>query len=254
MFKVSQKSGGTQVAAATSQHRSLGNFSTVKTKMALAKRTRHRQRDGCAKKWKKRCHSYLCRDSTHLTSPGACNSNHIPESKWFRQPGWVQECQEQSRHCYSQRMGVERGYEIYFLKYFFSWTVPVYYSCIFDLFKYCQFQIVVLSSFVSTSSILKRYFSSLDTFCIYYWFFMRWGQSISCRWNLRTKEGFNFSVVMKLERPPVIYLAPRISKYSSQPFLSTQTNLRFSLCRKTAFHYKSQTWAANKCILSNPVM
>lgn len=45
---------------------------------------------------------------------------------------------------------------------------PCVLSCIFDLFKYCQFQIVMLSLFVSTCSIKKRHFSSLDTFYIYY--------------------------------------------------------------------------------------
>ena len=105
-------------------------------------------------------------------------------------------------------------------------------SCVFDLFKYCQFSIVVLSLFASKCDVRcppKHIFL--------FWHFSYllliwgggWGWWLSMKF--KNKKEFSSGFVVKLELPPVIYRVHRTSKH---PSFSTvpqciQIKLSFSL-------------------------
>lgn len=76
--RVSQKSGETQFAAATSQHRSLGELLHSENKNGLYTVDQTQAEGWLCKRWKKNAIQTSVGTLPHLTPPGACNSNHIP--------------------------------------------------------------------------------------------------------------------------------------------------------------------------------
>lgn len=118
--RVSQKSGETQVAAATSQHMSLGELLHSENKNGPYKGDKTQAEGWLCKRWKKNAIQTSVGTLPHHTPPGTYNSNHIPVVQMI-QTACLGSRMPRTKQTllFSKEGSGERLWNI-FLKYFFS--------------------------------------------------------------------------------------------------------------------------------------